>query len=104
MMKQEVLNYLLLIPKGKVVTYGQIGEYLGNKKYARAIGNILHNNDDPIKYPCYKVVNSKGMLAKNFGDIGGIETQKERLQNDGIEVIDYKVDLDKYQWCSKFTK
>lgn len=97
-MRQKVYTYLRKIPKGKVVTYGQIGEYLGNKNYARVIGNILHNNEDPIKYPCYKVVNSKGKLAKNFGDLGGIETQKKRLINDGIEVINYKVDLNKYQW------
>ena len=96
-MRQKVYTYLRKIPKGKVVTYGQIGEYLGNKNYARVIGNILHNNEDPIKYPCYKVVNSKGQLAKNFGDLGGIETQKKRLINDGIEVINYKVDLNKYQ-------
>ena len=96
-MRQKVYTYLRKIPKGKVVTYGQIGECLGNKNYARVIGNILHNNEDPIKYPCYKVVNSKGQLAKNFGDLGGIETQKKRLINDGIEVINYKVDLNKYQ-------
>ena len=97
-MKEIIYNFLKIIPVGKVVTYGQIGEYLGNKKLARVVGNILHTNPDPIKYPCYKVVNSKGELAKNFGDIGGIETQKQRLEKDGIEVKYYKVDLKKYQW------
>ena len=95
-MKQKVYEYLTSVPKGKVVTYSQIAEYLGNKKLARAVGNILHNNPDPKKYPCYKVVNSKGRLAENFGD-GGIEVQKSRLEKDGIEVVDYKVDLGKYQ-------
>lgn len=97
-MKQKVYDYLRKIPKGKVVTYGQIGEYLGNKKYARVIGNILHNNPDPIKYPCYKVVNSKGELAFNFNGEDGINTQKKRLIDDGIKVEGYKVDLSKYQW------
>lgn len=96
LMKQKVYEYLTAVPKGKVVTYSQIAEYLGNKKLARAVGNILHNNPDPEKYPCYKVVNSKGRLAENFGD-GGIEVQKSRLEKDGIEVVDYKVDLGKYQ-------
>lgn len=91
-MKQKVYNFLKTIPKGKVVTYAQIAEYLGNKNLCRVVGNILHNNPDPIEYPCYKVVNSKGELSKNFGD-GGIEIQKQRLVEDGIEVIDYKVDL-----------
>lgn len=96
-MKQKIYNYLKTIPKGKVVTYGQIAEYLGNKKLARVVGNILHVNPDPIKQPCYKVVNSSGELSHNFGD-GGIEIQKKRLESDGIEVINYKVDLNKYKW------
>ena len=95
-MKEKVYNFLRTIPKGKVVTYGQIAEYLGNKKLARVVGNILHNNPDEYKYPCYKVVDSKGNLSKHFA-FGGIEKQKERLENDGIIVINYKVNLDEYK-------
>ncbi len=95
-MKEKVYNYLLTIPKGKVVTYSQIAEYLGNKNLARVVGNILHNNKDEYKYPCYKVVNSKGKLSSNFA-FGGIEKQKEKLEKDGIEVINFKVDLLKYK-------
>lgn len=95
-MKEEVYKFLIIIPKGKVVTYSQIAEYLGNKKLARVVGNILHKNPDDQKYPCYKVINSKGELSKNFA-FGGIEKQKEKLEKDGIEVINYKVDLKKYK-------
>lgn len=95
--KEKVYHYLTLIPAGKVVTYGQIGEYLGNKKLCRVVGNILHNNPDPIGHPCFKVVNSKGELAYNFGG-GGIKVQKMRLEKDGVEVHNNKVDLKKYQW------
>lgn len=95
-MKEEVYKFLTTIPKGRVVTYSQIAEHLGNKKLARVVGNILHNNPDEKKYPCYKVVNSKGELSKNFA-FGGIDKQKEKLENDGIEVINYRVDLKKYQ-------
>lgn len=97
-MKQEVYEYLRKIPKGKVVTYGQIAKALGRPKAARAIGNILHNNQDPLYYPCYKVVNRDGRLAEHFGDEGGIETQKKRLEKDGIEVRNDHVDLNRYQW------
>ncbi len=96
-MKEKVYNYLLTIPKGKVVTYKQIAEYLGNPKLARAIGNILHRNPNENKYPCYKVVNSKGNLSKAFA-FGGIEKQKEKLEKENIEVINYTVDLKKYQY------
>ena len=95
-MKEEVYKFLTTIPKGRVVTYSQIAEHLGNKKLARVIGNILHKNPNEQKYPCYKVVNSKGELSKNFA-FGGIEKQKEKLEKDGIEVINYKVDLEKYK-------
>lgn len=92
---EEVYNLLLEIPDGKVTTYGRIGELLGNRRYARAVGNALHANPDRKKYPCYKVVNSKGRLSANYA-FGGIEAQKKHLEAEGIEVIDYKVDLKKY--------
>lgn len=95
-MKEKVFEFLKTIPKGKVVTYSQIAEYLGNKKLARVVGNILHSNPDENMYPCYKVVDSKGNLSKHFA-FGGVEKQKEKLEKDGIVVINYKVDLDKYK-------
>ena len=94
-MKDKVFEYLTKIPQGKVVTYKQIANYLGNPKLARVVGNI-HSNTSPDKYPCYKVVNSKGYLAKNFA-FGGIKGQRELLEKDGIIVINNQVDLDKYQ-------
>ncbi len=95
-MQSQVLEYLLTIPRGKVVTYGQIAEALGCPGAARAVGNALHKNPDGDKYPCYKVVNSKGELSGRFA-FGGIMIQQERLEADGIEVINNRVDLKKYQ-------
>lgn len=95
-MKQKVYEFLRTIPKGKVVTYGQIAEYLGNKKMARVVGNILHNNPNQNKYPCYKVIDSKGNLSKHFA-FGGIDKQKEKLETEGIVVNNYQVDLNKYK-------
>ena len=96
-MKEQVYEILRQIPKGKVMTYSQLAEKLGNKFYARTVGNILHVNPDGDLNPCYKVVNSKGKLSFNYV-FGGIEAQKRKLENEGIEVIDYKVDLKKYKW------
>lgn len=95
-MQEEILKYLLTVPKGKVITYGQIAEFLGNKNLSRAVGNALHRNPDGDKYPCYKVVNSKGELSKKYA-FGGIEEQKKRLEKDGVKVVNYKVDLEKYK-------
>jgi O-6-methylguanine DNA methyltransferase len=83
------------IPRGKVATYGQVAEMAGDRKMARAVGNALHKNPDPETIPCYRVVNSKGELAGKFA-FGGARIQEELLRADGIEVIDGKVDLEKF--------
>ena len=75
--------------------YGRIAAAVGNPRAARAVGTILHNNPNPAIYPCFRVVNSKGELTRNFA-FGGIEAQKALLEADGIEVKDYAVDLSKY--------
>lgn len=94
--QQQVLQFLTTIPHGQVATYSQIASALGHPGAARAVGNILHRNPYPDKYPCYKVVNSKGRLACNFG-CGGLEEQKLRLEADGIVVQRDHVDLSIYQ-------
>ena len=96
-MKQRVYDFLRTIPKGKVVTYSQIAAYLGDKRLARAVGNALHQNPDPERYPCYKVVNAQGKLSEHFA-FGGLEGQKSRLEQDGIEVKNGAVCLETYQW------
>ena len=84
------------IPKGCVATYGQVAAMAGDKKMARAVGNAVHKNPDPEHIPCYRVVNSKGELAGAFA-FGGENVQADRLMADGIEVVNGKVDLNKYQ-------
>lgn len=83
------------IPKGRVATYGKVAEMAGNPRMARAVGNALHHNPDPEHIPCFRVVNAKGELAGAFA-FGGEEVQARLLEEDGIEVIDGKVDLKKY--------
>ena len=83
------------IPRGQVATYGQIAELAGDRKMARAVGNALHKNPDPLHIPCYRVVNSKGELAGEFA-FGGAGKQAALLMADGIEVVNGRVDLKKY--------
>ena len=83
------------IPKGKVATYGQIAKMAGNERMSRAVGNALHKNPEPDKIHCYKVVNSKGELACKFV-FGGRDVQAKLLEAEGIEVVNNKVDLNKY--------
>jgi len=93
--KTKIYNAVRDIPKGKVATYKQIAEIAGNPKLARVVGNALHRNPDHSSIPCHRVVNAKGELSKAYA-FGGIEGQKKFLQEEGVEVIDEKVDLSKH--------
>ena len=88
------------IPRGKVATYGQIAALAGEPKMARAVGNALHKNPDPENIPCFRVVNAKGELSGEFA-FGGEGEQARRLQADGIEVKDGRVDLKKYGYTGE---
>ena len=88
------------IPRGCVATYAQVAEAAGDRKMARAVGNALHKNPDPETIPCHRVVNSKGELAGEYA-FGGAWKQAEILEGEGVEVIDGRVDLNKYQWKKK---
>lgn len=83
------------IPKGKVATYGMVAAMAGNPRMSRAVGNALHKNPDPEHIPCHRVLNAKGELADAFV-FGGADVQQSRLEAEGIEVKDGRVDLEKY--------
>ncbi len=85
------------IPYGKVATYGQIAFLAGNPKWSRVVGYALHVNPDPDSIPCYRVVNRFGEPSKAFA-FGGLNEQIMLLRDEGIEVVDGRVDLSKYLW------
>ena len=93
--RQRIYELLATIPRGRVVTYGDLALMLGSKTWARAVGNALHKNPDGDKYPCYKVVNGKGALSDAYA-FGGISEQKRCLEAEGITVENNRVDLEKY--------
>ena len=65
------------------------------------VGNALHKNPDPEHIPCFRVVNAKGELSGAFA-FGGAGEQARRLEADGIEVQDGKVDLERYGFKNIF--
>ncbi|MDE6058654.1 MAG: MGMT family protein [Clostridia bacterium] len=94
---EKVYEYLLSVPKGKVVTYGMIARAIGHPRASRQVGNALHHNPRPGIIPCHRVVNREGRLAPAFA-FGGWEKQAELLRAEGVEVTDGYVDLEKYIW------
>jgi methylated-DNA-[protein]-cysteine S-methyltransferase len=83
--KNEVYNILLKIPAGKVSTYGDIAKALGYPKAARLVGQILHENPNPVIVPCHRVIHSDGRLG---GYAYGSERKRELLENEGIRFRD----------------
>lgn len=92
---KKIYEAVKKIPKGRVATYGQIADLAGDKKMARAVGNALHKNPDPEGIPCFRVVNAKGELSGEFA-FGGAGAQAKLLLEEGIEVVNGRVDLKKY--------
>jgi alkylated DNA nucleotide flippase Atl1 len=88
-----VLIEISLVPKGEVTTYGLIGQKVGCNP--RQVGRILHNNPDPRRYPCHRVVYSTGKLTEAYA-FGGIEEQRRKLLREGVEFkTEFKVDMKK---------
>ena len=93
---ERVYRVLKQVPKGKVVTYGQIACAIGAPRCARQVGYALHANPQPIVIPCHRVVNREGRLAPAFA-FGGAEEQARLLREEGVQVRDdYTIDLQKY--------
>ncbi|PJZ26768.1 cysteine methyltransferase [Leptospira hartskeerlii] len=65
----KVWETLLKIPMGKLSTYGQIGEQMGNPKATRAIGTAIGNNPVAFLIPCHRVIRSSGEFGEyHWGD------------------------------------
>ena len=82
---EEVYKIVKQVPKGKVTTYGDIARILGNIRLSRVVGFALHANPYFGEVPCHRVVNKNGGLAPNFA-FGGINIQKQMLENEGIKI------------------
>lgn len=65
--EKRVYRALLEIPYGSTISYGDLAEMAGNKKAARAVGQVLRKNPVPLLFPCHRVVGSKG---KSIGFMG----------------------------------
>ncbi len=95
---QRVYEMVAQIPKGRVMTYGQIAALCGSAQASRIVGGIAHFG--PPDLPWQRVVNKKGGLAAGY--YGGREGHKKDLEAEGIKVLgsagDYHVNVDELLW------
>lgn len=95
--QEKVYVIARMIPRGKVVTYGQLAQMAGSPRAARAVGMSMKHNPDMSTIPCHRVVASDGKLTGYaYGE--GITTKKEMLVKEGVQFKGEKVDLSVSQW------
>ena len=95
--KDAVYQLVKSIPKGRVMTYGQVAALLGRPRAAQYVGWALHWSDQKV-VPYQRVVNRFGELAAGY-TTGGRIAHKRDLEDEGIVVQDdLTIDLDQYLW------
>jgi methylated-DNA-protein-cysteine methyltransferase-like protein len=93
---EKVVQVISNIPKGRVMTYGQIAMVAGSPRAARQVVRILHSMSKKHKLPWHRVVNSKGQIAVK--DDESYHEQVFSLESEGIEVGgNGLIQLGKYQ-------
>lgn len=90
---RQVMDIIKSIPYGKVMTYGQVALYAGNPRGARQVSRILHSMSEKHGLPWHRVINSQGGISLT-GEGGYL--QGELLSQEGIRVINKKIDLKKH--------
>ena len=96
---ERVYNIVAKIPRGKVLTYGEVAKRAGNVKAARAVGMCMNKNRDTDRVPCHRVVSSNGELTGYA--FGGIVEKKKKLMEEGVKFVGERVDLLKSGWKEK---
>lgn len=87
--KQEILEYLQKIPKGKVMTYKSLGEVFD--VHPRKIAMTMKHNKYPDIYPCYKII-SESWKIWWYSWEGKVDWKIQRLKNDGIEIQNWQIE------------
>ena len=94
----DVYEVVMLIPKGRVTSYGAIASYLGTRLSARMVGwamNAAHSNK---KIPAHRVVNRIGLLTGRH-HFETPSTMQKRLEKEGVAVKNHQVqEFEKKFW------
>jgi methylated-DNA-protein-cysteine methyltransferase-like protein len=83
------------IPRGRVMTYGQLAALAGSARAARIVGGIAHFGDPDL--PWQRVVNKQGGLAAGYP--GGRAGHRAALEAEGVYFNDKdQVDVQRLIW------
>ncbi len=88
------------VPRGRVVTYGQVARLLGAPHGARLVGWAMHGNPYGTRVPCHRVVQEGGSLSPNYC-LDDPRRQRRLLEREGVVfTLDGRVDMARHQWTA----
>jgi methylated-DNA-protein-cysteine methyltransferase-like protein len=94
----RVYAYVRGVPRGQVVTYGQVALELGAPAAARAVGYALHHLPGSTDVPWWRVVNASGGISLR-GRGEAADVQRQKLTREGVVFgPGDRVDLRRYRW------
>lgn len=95
--RDRVLAIVRRIPRGKVLTYGQVAILAGVPRAARIVGGILFQLGPENRLPWQRVLNAQGGLSTYRVGFG--ERQKTLLKQEGLRFNSRDhIDLKRHQW------
>ena len=81
-LEREIYEFVRGVPRGSVVSYGDVAAGVGRPRAARAVGNAMAKNPFPWVVPCHRVVKSD----LSIGGFSGSPCRKgDLLRQEGIE-------------------
>lgn len=93
---EAVYRVVRKIPRGRVMTYGQIATILGAPRAARAVGYAMRASPDQI--PWQRVINSKGQISAR-SQVERPIIQKMLLESEGVHFDSTDTcDLERLRW------
>ena len=94
--RKRVYKVVRSIPRGRVMTYGQIAEILGEGYTPRTVGFVMHNSDDGT--PWHRVINAQGGCSTGKVVLPH-DMQQRMLEDEGVEFNKHgRCDLKRYLW------
>jgi methylated-DNA-protein-cysteine methyltransferase-like protein len=97
---RAVYRLVRKVPRGKVVTYGQVAAILGHPRAARAVGQALRLLPRNLLgvVPWQRVINAAGAISHR-GDVLRPDLQRELLAAEGVRFDrSGRVDLERLRW------
>jgi methylated-DNA-[protein]-cysteine S-methyltransferase len=82
--QQRVWQAISAIPRGQVLTYGDIAAQIGSG--ARAVANACGANNLPLIVPCHRVVAKRGLGGFMQGNKDGLKIKKWLLKHEGVSI------------------